>query len=210
MEILKNVNFTVYPGEFVAIMGASGSGKTSLLNIIGFLDRSSTGTYLFRGVNVEDLSDNQHSHLRKREIGFIFQSFNLLPRLTACRNVELPLVYQEVPRRKRLEVAEQTLAKVGLAGKGHRLPSELSGGEQQRVAIARALAVNPALLLADEPTGNLDSKTGKEIMDILKGLHETGITIIMVTHSEKMISDVDRTIFIKDGKIVNPQREGNS
>lgn len=194
----------------MAIMGASGSGKTSLLNILGFLDRPSAGTYLFRGVNVEDLSDNRHSHLRKREIGFVFQSFNLLPRLSAWRNVELPLVYQEVPRRKRLEVAEHMLAKVGLAGKGHRLPSELSGGEQQRVAIARALAASPTLFLADEPTGNLDSKTGQEIMEILKGLHETGITIIMVTHSEKMISYVDRTIFIKDGQIVDPQREADS
>jgi putative ABC transport system ATP-binding protein len=210
VQILKDVNFMVYPGEFVAIMGASGSGKTSLLNILGFLDRPTAGTYLFHGVNVEDLSDNRHSHLRKREIGFVFQSFNLLPRLTARRNVELPLVYQEVPRRKRLEIAEQTLAKVGLAGKGHRLPSELSGGEQQRVAIARALASSPPLLLADEPTGNLDSKTGKEIMEILKGLHATGITIIMVTHSEKMISYVDRTVFIKDGQIVDPQGKEDS
>ncbi len=191
----------MHEGEFLAIMGASGSGKTTLLNIIGFLDRPSSGIYLFKGHSVEHLSDNQLSYLRRKEVAFIFQTFNLLPRLNALRNVELPLVYQGLPRYKRREVADRTLHGVGLGGKGHRLPSELSGGEQQRVAIARALVAQPVLLLADEPTGNLDSKTGIEIMNILKGLHNTGITIIMVTHAGEMTRYADRTIIIKDGQI---------
>lgn len=182
-------------------MGSSGSGKTTLLNIIGFLDRPSSGIYLFKNQSVAHLSDNQLSYLRRKEVAFIFQSFNLLPRLTAVRNIELPLVYQGLSRSKRWAAAEGTLEKVGLKGKGQRLPSELSGGEQQRVAIARALVAQPVLLLADEPTGNLDSKTGTEIMYILKNLRDSGITIIMVTHAKEMTLYADRTILIKDGQI---------
>ncbi len=159
-------------GEFVTIMGSSGSGKTTLLNILGCLDRPSSGAYFFQGRQVENLSDNELSDLRKRGIGFVFQSFNLLSRFTARANVELPLVYQEIRSSKRRQMAEAMLQQVGLPGKSHRLPGELSGGEQQRVAIARALVAEPQILLADEPTGNLDSKTGKEIMEIFMGLHQ--------------------------------------
>jgi len=200
--VLQDICFEVASGEFVTIMGASGSGKTSLLNIIGCLDRSSGGSYLFQGRLVEDLSDNELSDLRKRAIGFVFQSFNLLSRLSARANVELPLVYQEVSRAKRTEIAEAMLKRMGLEGKFHRLPGELSGGEQQRVAIARALAAQPLLLLADEPTGNLDSKTGNEIMDIFTGLHQEGMTILMVTHSQEMGAIADRVALIKDGQIL--------
>jgi putative ABC transport system ATP-binding protein len=202
LEILHEVNITVWEGEFVTIMGASGSGKTTLLNILGCLDRPSSGSYLFKGEQVEDLDDNQLSHLRNRYIGFVFQSFNLLPRLPAWRNVELPLIYQEVPASKRKEIAAQMLTSVGLGQKANRLPGELSGGEQQRIAIARALASQPSLLLADEPTGNLDSKTGTEIIGILQGLHQKGLTIIMVTHSPEMAVYSNRTIVIRDGRIV--------
>ncbi len=196
------MGITVWEGEFVTIMGSSGSGKTTLLNILGCLDRPSSGSYLFKGEPVENLDDNQLSHLRNRYIGFVFQSFNLLPRLPAWRNVELPLIYQEVPASKRKEIATKMLTSVGLGQKAHRLPGELSGGEQQRVAIARALASQPSLLLADEPTGNLDSKTGTEIIEILQELHQSGLTIIMVTHSPAMAVHSNRTIVIRDGRIV--------
>lgn len=201
--VLNEVNLTVYKGEFLMIMGASGSGKTTLLTLIGCLDRTGTsGAYYFNGRRVEDLSDKQLSYLRNREFGFIFQSFNLLPRLSAQRNVELPLVYQGIRASRRREIAEKMIERVGLSGKGHRRPVELSGGEQQRVAIARALASQPSLLLADEPTGNLDSKTGFEIMKIIKELHESGITIVMVTHDRELADYADRTIHIKDGRIL--------
>lgn len=201
--VLEDVSLAVGEGEFVTIMGASGSGKTTLLNIIGCLDRPSGGSYLFEGRHVEALSDNELSQLRKREIGFVFQSFNLLPRLSALGNVELPLAYQEIRRSERQGFAEALLEKMGLQGKSHRLPGELSGGEQQRVAIARALAARPRLLLADEPTGNLDSKTSKEIMEIFRRLHQEGSTILMVTHSQEMSAFADRTILIRDGRIIS-------
>jgi putative ABC transport system ATP-binding protein len=203
VSVLEDVCLTVGEKEFVTIMGASGSGKTTLLNIIGCLDRPSSGSYLFQGRQVEALSDNELSHLRKREIGFVFQSFNLLPRLSTLANVALPLAYQEIRRSERQGIAEALLEKMGLHGKSHRLPGELSGGEQQRVAIARALAARPRLLLADEPTGNLDSKTSKEIMEIFDGLHQEGATILMVTHSQEMGAFADRTVLIRDGQIVS-------
>jgi putative ABC transport system ATP-binding protein len=202
VKVLQDISLEVGKGEFVTIMGASGSGKTSLLNIIGCLDRSSGGSYFFQGRQVEALSDDELSDLRKRAIGFVFQSFNLLSRLTALANIELPLVYQGIGRSKRHEIAEAMLMRMGLEGKSHRLPGELSGGEQQRVAIARALAAQPQLLLADEPTGNLDSKTGKEIMGIFKGLHQEGMTILMVTHSQEMSTNADRIALIRDGQIL--------
>ncbi|MEJ2671843.1 MAG: ABC transporter ATP-binding protein [Deltaproteobacteria bacterium] len=201
VHVLQDITLMVSTGEFVTIMGASGSGKTTLLNILGCLDRPSTGSYYFQERQVQDLSDNELSDLRKRAIGFVFQSFNLLPRLTASANVELPLIYQGVRHSERRRVAEAMLQQVGLWGKSHRLPGELSGGEQQRVAIARALIARPQVLLADEPTGNLDSKTGKEIMKIFKELHETGLTIVMVTHSPDMSAYAERTILIRDGQI---------
>ena len=201
VPVLQDITLMVNKGEFVTIMGASGSGKTSLLNILGCLDRPSGGSYFFQDRQVQSLSDNELSELRKRAIGFVFQSFNLLPRLTASANVELPLIYQGVRHAERRQVAEAMLQQVGLWGKSHRLPGELSGGEQQRVAIARALIARPQLLLADEPTGNLDSKTGKEIMSIFKHLHQTGLTIVMVTHSPDMSAYADRTVLIRDGQI---------
>jgi putative ABC transport system ATP-binding protein len=203
LSILDRVNLDVYEGEFLAIMGASGSGKTTLLNIIGFLDRPSSGSYLYKGQNIESLSDDQLSGMRKNEVAFVFQSFNLIHGLTVLENVELPMVYQKVQHQKRREIVLSMLDRVGLKGKSQRIPLELSGGEQQRVAIARALIANPTLLLADEPTGNLDSKTGIEIMEILKSLNATGITIIMVTHAKEMTEHADRTIHIKDGWILN-------
>jgi len=201
VPVLQDITLMVNKGEFVTIMGASGSGKTSLLNILGCLDRPSGGSYFFQDRQVQSLSDNELSDLRKRAIGFVFQSFNLLSRLTASANVELPLIYQGVRHAERRQVAEAMLQQVGLWGKSHRLPGELSGGEQQRVAIARALIARPQLLLADEPTGNLDSKTGKEIMSIFKHLHQTGLTIVMVTHSPDMSAYADRTVLIRDGQI---------
>jgi putative ABC transport system ATP-binding protein len=200
-DILLDINLTIDQGEFVAIMGASGSGKTTLLNIIGCLDWPTQGNYFFKDTLVTSLPDKAISELRSREIGFIFQSFNLLPRLSARRNVELPLIYQSVPGSKRRRSSEQMLARVGLNGKSHRLPAELSGGEQQRVAIARALVTEPSLLLADEPTGNLDSRTGIEIMEILGSLHKAGITIIMVTHAAELAEYSDRCVNLKDGQI---------
>jgi putative ABC transport system ATP-binding protein len=200
-DILLDINLTIDQGEFVAIMGASGSGKTTLLNIIGCLDWPTQGNYFFKDTLVTSLPDKAISELRSREIGFIFQSFNLLPRLSARRNVELPLIYQSVPGSKRRRSSEQMLARVGLNGKSHRLPAELSGGEQQRVAIARALVTEPSLLLADEPTGNLDSRTGIEIMEILGSLHKAGITIIMVTHAAELAEYSDRCVHLKDGQI---------
>jgi putative ABC transport system ATP-binding protein len=203
VPVLQDINLTVKKGEFVTIMGSSGSGKTTLLNILGCLDRPSSGSYFFQGRQVENLSDNELSDLRRRGIGFVFQSFNLLSRFSARANVELPLVYQEVFRSKRRQIAEAMLQQVGLFGKADRLPPELSGGEQQRVAIARALVAQPQLLLADEPTGNLDSKTGEGIMEIFSNLHQAGLTLLMVTHSQEMSTFADRTVLIKDGQILS-------
>lgn len=207
-EVLRGIDLSIGQGRFVAIMGSSGSGKTSLLNIIGCLDQPTSGSYHFKDMDLQSFSDNEISALRSREIGYIFQSFNLLPRLTALRNVELPLIYQRVHASRRRERAEAMLAQVGLAGKSHRLPSELSGGEQQRVAIARALLVQPSLLLADEPTGNLDSRTGTEIMKIIADLHQSGITIVMVTHDQSLADFAERRLIMKDGSLLDgPQAE---
>jgi putative ABC transport system ATP-binding protein len=203
VPVLQDVNLRVNQGEFVTIMGSSGSGKTTLMNILGCLDRPSGGSYFFQDLQVENLSDDERSDLRRQRIGFVFQSFNLLPRFTARTNVELPLVYQEIRSSVRHQIAEAMLERVGLPGKSHRLPGELSGGEQQRVAIARALAAEPQLLLADEPTGNLDSKTGKGIMEIFRVLHEAGLTLIMVTHSQQMSTYSDRTVLIQDGYMLD-------
>ncbi len=202
VPVLQDINLQVNSGEFVTIMGSSGSGKTTLMNILGCLDRPSGGSYFFQDRQVEDLSDDERSDLRRQSIGFVFQSFNLLPRFTARANVELPLVYQEIRSSSRHQIAEAMLEQVGLHGKSHRLPVELSGGEQQRVAIARALVSEPKLLLADEPTGNLDSKTGVGIMEIFHDLHQAGLTLVMVTHSQEMSTFADRTVLIKDGQML--------
>jgi putative ABC transport system ATP-binding protein len=197
--ILKGVDLSVEEGDFVSILGPSGSGKSTLMNIIGCLDQPTSGTYTLRGRAIRDLPPRELAHIRNREIGFVFQSFQLLPRLDAIRNVELPLVYAGVERRERARRAEEMLARVGLGEKIHHLPRQLSGGQQQRVAIARALVTNPALLLADEPTGALDQATGRQVMALFKELHAEGRTIIMITHDLKIAQNADRIVHILDG-----------
>jgi putative ABC transport system ATP-binding protein len=204
---LQGVSLLVDRGEFVAIMGASGSGKSTFMNILGFLDRPTSGQYLLEGINGENLSRDELAEIRNRKIGFVFQGFNLLSRTSALENVELPLVYAGTPTSKRKEMAMKALSEVNLKGRGHHHPSQLSGGEQQRVAIARALVNEPSILLADEPTGNLDSKTSDEIMSIFQRLNrEVGITIIMITHEPDIAAFAKRDILFKDGKIVDDHK----
>lgn len=198
---LKGINLKIDKNEYVAIMGPSGSGKSTLMNIIGCLDTPTTGHYLFKNIDVSNLSDDELSAMRNREIGFIFQSFNLLPRMNALHNVELPLTYAGVEKNVRKQKALRALERVGLADRIHHKPAELSGGQKQRVAIARAMISNPGILLADEPTGALDSKTGIEIMSLFDELHREGNTIIVITHEKEISEYAKRTIFIKDGLI---------
>jgi putative ABC transport system ATP-binding protein len=205
MEVraLRGVSLTIHSGEYVAVMGASGSGKSTLMNMIGLLDRPTSGSYKIRGFESSDLSKNKLADLRNREIGFVFQQFNLLARVNARRQVELPLFYAGSSRRKAREMAEAALTRVGLGDRvGHR-PDELSGGQQQRVAIARALVNNPSLLLADEPTGALDSKTGQEILDLFDQLHDQGMTLIVVTHDPNVSSRAHRIVTLRDGLIID-------
>lgn len=200
VPVLHGIDLSICRGEFAAIMGASGSGKSTLMNIIGFLDRPTTGAYLFKGENVTALDDDGESRIRNREIGFIYQNFNLLPRCTALENVALPLFYRDDVKDEQAAIAE-ALDVVGLSDRGHHKPNELSGGQRQRVAIARAIVGKPSILLADEPTGALDSKTGREIMQLFRDLHKQGCTIIMVTHDRQVASNCERIIEIKDGRI---------
>ncbi|MBV8332305.1 MAG: ABC transporter ATP-binding protein [Candidatus Eremiobacteraeota bacterium] len=202
VPVLFGITFNVDRGEYLAIMGPSGSGKSTLMNLIGCLDRPTSGTYVLDGVDVERLDDNALAELRLRKLGFVFQGFNLLARTDALRNVALPLFYAGVPTKKRLARAMEALAEVGLADRAHHQPSQLSGGQQQRVAIARALINDPAVLLADEPTGNLDSKTSDEIMALFGKLNASGRTIIMVTHDEHVAANARRTIRLLDGLVV--------
>ena len=199
---LRGVDLTIDRGEYVAIMGPSGSGKSTLMNIIGCLDTPNSGSYLLDGVPVESMDDDELATVRNRKIGFVFQTFNLLARTTALQNVELPLVYAKVPRGERRIMAEEALAAVGLQERMHHQPNELSGGQRQRVAIARALVNRPSLLLADEPTGNLDSQTGREILDLFRELHDRGNSIIMVTHEDDVAQEAARVIRLRDGMIV--------
>jgi putative ABC transport system ATP-binding protein len=204
---LRGVSLLVDRGEFVAIMGASGSGKSTFMNILGFLDRPTSGQYLLEGINGENLSRDELAEIRNRKIGFVFQGFNLLSRTSALENVELPLVYAGTPTSKRKETAQNALSEVNLNGREHHHPSQLSGGEQQRVAIARALVNQPSIILADEPTGNLDSKTSEEIMAIFQRLNrEIGITIIMITHEPDIAAFAKRNILFKDGRIVDDHK----
>jgi len=202
VRALDGVSFEVRRGEWVAVVGQSGSGKSTLMNILGCLDTPTSGTYAIRGQDVRGLADDALADLRNREIGFVFQTFQLLPRSTALANVELPLVYRGVPRRERRERAESALRSVGLEDRMHHRPNELSGGQRQRVAMARALVGEPSLLLADEPTGNLDSATGEEIFKLLEGLHARGHTIVLVTHEPRLAARCPRAIRLMDGRIV--------
>jgi putative ABC transport system ATP-binding protein len=202
VRALDGVSFEIHRGEWVAIVGQSGSGKSTLMNLIGCLDTATSGTYRLNGADVETLADDALADLRNKEIGFIFQTFQLLPRATALANVELPLVYRGLPRRQRRELAETALRSVGLANRMHHRPNELSGGQRQRVAVARALVGDPSILLADEPTGNLDSQTGEEIVRLFSELHERGHTIILVTHEPKLAARCPRAIKLMDGRVL--------
>ncbi len=202
VHALDGVSFDVGRGEWVAIVGQSGSGKSTLMNLLGCLDTPTAGTYRLNGADVQDLADDALADLRNREIGFVFQTFQLLPRATALANVELPLVYRGLPRRERRARAEEALRAVGLANRMHHRPNELSGGQRQRVAVARALVGEPSILLADEPTGNLDSATGEDIMRLFSELHARGHTILLVTHEARLASRCPRAIRLMDGRVV--------
>lgn len=208
---LRDVDLEIGRGEFVAIMGPSGSGKSTVMNILGCLDQPTQGEYFFEGLPVHAMTRNQRALLRRGQLGFVFQGFNLLPRTSAQENVELPLLYRGAPAAERHDAARAALAAVGLAGREHHAPSELSGGQQQRVAIARALVTNPSVLLADEPTGNLDTQRSREIMELLRGLNvNRGITIVMVTHESDMAAYAQRIVRFVDGRVASDTRTGEA
>jgi putative ABC transport system ATP-binding protein len=207
LKILENIDFSLQRGEFISIMGPSGSGKTTLLYILGCLERPSSGSYLFNGVNIIDASDDELSKIRANNIGFIFQTFNLLPGLNVYENIEAPFLYRSLDDSQIKGRIMDSIAQVGLLARITHKPSELSGGEMQRVAIARATCADPLLLLADEPTGNLDSRTGMEILKIFKKLHANGSTIVLITHDREVASVADRIIYLRDGKLINNATE---
>lgn len=202
IHVLKDISLTIDRGELVAITGSSGSGKSTLMNILGCLDLPTSGRYVLSGIDVMNMSQRQQAHIRNKKIGFIFQGFNLIPALTALENVELPLIYKGIPHKQRLELAEKALNTVGLEKRMEHKPYELSGGQQQRVAIARAIATKPPIILADEPTGNLDSHSGEVILDTLIKLNELGKTVILITHDNSVAQRMDRQIKISDGRVI--------
>ena len=204
---VRGIDMVIEANEYLAIMGPSGSGKSTLMNIIGCLDVPSEGSYILDDKDVSKMNDDELAEIRNRKIGFVFQTFNLLPRADALHNVELPLIYSGLPRAKRKEMAEDALDKVGLSDRMHHKPNELSGGQRQRVAIARALVNNPAIILADEPTGNLDSNTGEEIMEIFEQLHDGGNTIILITHEEYIANHSNRVVRLLDGLIQSDEKK---
>lgn len=206
IEVLKGISLQILKNEYVALMGPSGSGKSTLMNILGCLDTPTGGTYVLNGKDVSRMTDNDLADVRNQEIGFVFQQFNLLPRLTAAENVALPLVYAGMGRKERLEKAAYVLEKVALADRSHHRPNEMSGGQNQRVAIARALVNDPSIILADEPTGNLDTKTSHEIMDIFEKIHEGGNTVVLVTHEEDIANHARRIIRLRDGVLESDKR----
>ena len=206
LEILHGIDLTVHQGEFVAIVGESGSGKSTLMNIIGVLDKPTEGSYVLDGVDVSKAKDSALSDIRNRKIGFVFQTFNLIGRTSAQKNVELPLLYARVPARQRAKRAKELLEQVGMSERATHEPNELSGGQKQRVAIARALANEPALLLADEPTGALDSATSRTVMDIFHDLHRQGMTIVLITHSQQLAEECERILTLRDGRIISERK----
>lgn len=206
---LEDISFKINKGEFVAIMGPSGSGKSTLMHILGALDKPTSGEYILDGKNVEKLSEDELSDIRNQKIGFVFQAFNLLPRTTTLKNVTLPMTYAGVDKREREKIAEKYLKMVGLGDRLHHMTNQISGGQQQRVAIARALCLNPALILADEPTGNIASAQAEEIMQIFKKINSEGHTIVMITHEPDIASHAKRIINIKDGKLLSDKKNGN-
>ncbi len=209
LQILNGINLDVYEGEFVSIVGASGSGKTTLMNVIGLLDRPTEGKYIIDGVDIDEATDKELSYIRNQKIGFVFQTYNLVSKTNAIKNVELPMLYAGVPRKERTNRAQELLELVGMGERMKHLPEELSGGQKQRVAIARSMANDPAIILADEPTGALDSKTGRVVMDLFHKLNrEQGKTILLITHSNELADETDRIITIKDGNIMGEKAGG--